>query len=316
MPLSATIRTGMAMVLDTLPSVIQVDSFALKGGTAINLFEQPLPRFSVDIDIQYLPQEDTYEEAHKNLSKAMNEIAARVQTNTNYRANRVMPHRLRIVSSHNQNIQIKVETNPITRGHLLETRLMDILVPDTITGNFGVELPTTPVLSRAELYGGKLVAAMSRQNPRDFYDLHKLLESDGGINHEIGAMFLVLALSAPRSIGKLLNPPSDMMTIEQYETLIEPMMIDHASHGDLCKSFNRCKIMVQQQLTPDRQEFLLSFVNLEPNWELFEYPEAQNLPAIRFRLSNLAKAAVEVRNSMVRELESIFEDLPNRVLHH
>jgi hypothetical protein len=32
--------------------------FALKGGTAINLFFRDMPRFSVDIDLTYLPVED------------------------------------------------------------------------------------------------------------------------------------------------------------------------------------------------------------------------------------------------------------------
>lgn len=45
------------LLVSTLPSVAREPSLALKGGTAINLFLQNLPRLSVDIDLTYLPVE-------------------------------------------------------------------------------------------------------------------------------------------------------------------------------------------------------------------------------------------------------------------
>jgi len=41
-----------------LPHVAKQDCFALKGGTAINLFLRDMPRLSVDIDLAYIPVED------------------------------------------------------------------------------------------------------------------------------------------------------------------------------------------------------------------------------------------------------------------
>lgn len=38
-----------------LPLVAREQKFALKGGTAINLFARDLPRLSVDVDLTYLP---------------------------------------------------------------------------------------------------------------------------------------------------------------------------------------------------------------------------------------------------------------------
>ena len=38
-----------------LPHVAEEKAFALKGGTAINLFIRNMPRLSVDIDLTYLP---------------------------------------------------------------------------------------------------------------------------------------------------------------------------------------------------------------------------------------------------------------------
>ena len=46
------------LVVDVLPFVAQEPQFALKGGTAINIFERDLPRLSVDIDLTFLPLTD------------------------------------------------------------------------------------------------------------------------------------------------------------------------------------------------------------------------------------------------------------------
>ena len=39
------------LLLTVLPSLAEIDDFALKGGTAINLFFRDMPRLSVDIDL-------------------------------------------------------------------------------------------------------------------------------------------------------------------------------------------------------------------------------------------------------------------------
>lgn len=46
------------LLIDVLPYIAQEEVFALKGGTAINLFYRDMPRLSVDIDLTYLPVED------------------------------------------------------------------------------------------------------------------------------------------------------------------------------------------------------------------------------------------------------------------
>ena len=51
-------RAQVQLLVDTLPLVAREEEFALKGGTAINLFYRDLPRLSVDIDLTYLPIKD------------------------------------------------------------------------------------------------------------------------------------------------------------------------------------------------------------------------------------------------------------------
>jgi len=53
-----TYRQQVALLIGTIPFVAKETAFALKGGTAINLFVRDMPRLSVDIDLTYLPVED------------------------------------------------------------------------------------------------------------------------------------------------------------------------------------------------------------------------------------------------------------------
>jgi len=61
------------LLLRVLPHVAQAPVFALKGGTAINLFEQKMPRLSVDIDLVYLPLDDravALDQLHRHCKKS------------------------------------------------------------------------------------------------------------------------------------------------------------------------------------------------------------------------------------------------------
>lgn len=55
MPFDPRFRQQVQLLVSVLPLVAEERCFALKGGTAINLFVRDLPRLSVDIDLTYLP---------------------------------------------------------------------------------------------------------------------------------------------------------------------------------------------------------------------------------------------------------------------
>lgn len=55
MPFDPRFRQQVQLLVSVLPLVAEESCFALKGGTAINLFVRDLPRLSVDIDLTYLP---------------------------------------------------------------------------------------------------------------------------------------------------------------------------------------------------------------------------------------------------------------------
>ena len=61
-----------------LPQVAKQTCFALKGGTAINLFIRDMPRLSVDIDLAYLPVEDR-QTSLTNIDQALTAIANAIE---------------------------------------------------------------------------------------------------------------------------------------------------------------------------------------------------------------------------------------------
>ena len=153
------------LLLSVLPDIAAEKVFALKGGTAINLFYRDMPRLSVDIDLTYLPLEDretSLQDIDETLKRIISAIAGR---NPAVRVERIAGGGntdTRILVRDNRS-QIKIETSPVTRGALHPPVIMK--ASDTATDRFGfVEMN---VLAFEDLYGGKLHAALDRQHPRD-----------------------------------------------------------------------------------------------------------------------------------------------------
>ena len=57
MDIQAPYYRQVALLMQVLPYVAVEREFALKGGTAINLFIRDFPRLSVDIDLAWVPLE-------------------------------------------------------------------------------------------------------------------------------------------------------------------------------------------------------------------------------------------------------------------
>ena len=66
------------LLLTAAPAVFDNAIFAMKGGTAINLFIQDMPRLSVDIDVVYIPWQPNREEALHDIAAELERIRARL----------------------------------------------------------------------------------------------------------------------------------------------------------------------------------------------------------------------------------------------
>ena len=51
-------KKQVALLIRIIPSVYRIKDFAVHGGTAINLFRKNMPRYSVDIDLTYIPVQE------------------------------------------------------------------------------------------------------------------------------------------------------------------------------------------------------------------------------------------------------------------
>ena len=69
----------VALLVRMLSYVAKEEIFALKGGTAINLFYRDLPRLSIDIDLTFLPIKDRTESLAE-INAAMDRIAAAIES--------------------------------------------------------------------------------------------------------------------------------------------------------------------------------------------------------------------------------------------
>src|SRR5574337_1254150 len=115
-----TYADTVRLLLAVAPGVFANDIFAMKGGTAINLFLQDMPRLSVDIDVVYLPWQTPRDEALRAINQELAAIA----------------ERLKLIVE-NDTSQVKVEVNVVFRGTVLpaERRPLSARTSDL----FGVE---------------------------------------------------------------------------------------------------------------------------------------------------------------------------------
>jgi len=191
------------LLLRCLPEISRYPCFALKGGTAINLFVRDLPRISVDIDLTYLPlrpRREALQEIHGMLTTLKADIEEHVPGSW-VREVQNQGYIVKLLVS-TSDAMVKIEPNLILRASIRAPENRDLCV--TAQERFGA-FASVHTLSTADLYGGKLCAALDRQHPRDLFDV-KLLLDDTGITPEIRRAFVVYLSGHNRPMNELLDP--------------------------------------------------------------------------------------------------------------
>lgn len=284
-----------------LPLVAAEKIFALKGGTAINLFIRDLPRLSVDIDLVYLPTDDRGT-ALKNVAGALTRIAdaigAAIPDTNIIRAFENQPDALRLFVSQGED-RIKIELSPVLRGSVLPEELRE--VAPAVEEQFGyVEMQ---LLSIPDLYAGKICAALDRQHPRDLFDVKLLLENEG-LTDDLVRTFLVYLISHNRTMAELLQPTrKDIAGI--YEGEFVRMSQVEVSLDELLAVRERLVEDITKALTNDQRKFLLSFKAMRPDWNLLGLKDVDKLPAVRWKLHNLERMPADRRRRAYEQLERV-----------
>lgn len=267
------------------PFVFADGTFALKGGTAINLFIRDMPRLSVDLDLVFPDHSLPRDAALARVNGAIRQSAERLN------ARGFQTHVLATADAgetkllvRRGNIEIKVEVNFVMRGTVQPVRSA-ALTPaarDTLLAELEI-----PVVSLEDVYGGKLVAAMDRQHPRDLFDVMQLFAHEG-ITPGIRRAFVVYLASHNRPVHEVLFPA--MRDIgQEYERNFKGMTTEPVELDALLAARARMVQELQTNLDADERRFLLSLVNGQPEWPSLGIAHAEHLPGIRWKLQNLAQ---------------------------
>jgi predicted nucleotidyltransferase component of viral defense system len=300
--ISSTYKAQVDLLLQVLPYVAKEKAFALKGGTAINLFVRDMPRLSVDIDLTYLPL-DSRDDALKNIEAGLNRIKVDLDKNVPD----IKVHSVPLnggtdvkLTCQGKNAQIKIEVNTITRGNVFPTELMQVI--DSVQDEFG-KFAAIHVVSLPELYGGKICAAIDRQHPRDLFDVKLLMENEG-FTDEIWQGFKIGLISHYKPINELLSPIlKDQKSA--FDNQFAGMSAVEFTYEDYEKTRATLIKIIQQRLTDNDKRFLLSFEMGEPKWDLFPHSVLKDLPAIKWKLLNIQK----LKQSNPKKHEQMVNDL-------
>jgi len=272
-------RQQVSLLLGVLPEVAKEKSFALHGGTAINLFVRNMPRLSVDIDLTYLPIEER-ETSLSNIAEALKRIQANIEkVITGVRITpRLDAGKLQVSSS---GIDIKIEVNLVNRGTLAAPQ--DMLLCEKAQTTFEA-FCVMPVVPSGQLFGGKIVAALDRQHPRDLFDVKYLLDEEG-FTEDVKKGFLLCLLCSDRPISEVIKPNFQDQR-SAHANQFAGMSNEPFSYEDFEVTRVRLIKTINAVLTNEDKRFLLSVKEVNPDWNIYDF---QRFPSINWKLQNLQK---------------------------
>lgn len=301
--MNAAYRETVRLLLTTIPTVFRTSGFAMKGGTAINLFVRDMPRLSVDIDVAFTRLDLSRAEALQTISSTLGEIARNLQRQ-GIRARVAGPTsspESKLFASVEGGTSVTIEVNPVIRGTVLPVETHE-LSPAAQT-LFAMSA-SAPILAPAELYGGKLVAMLDRQHPRDLFDVLLLLENEG-LTDEVVQCFVIYLASASRPAHELLKP--NLKDIKHvYENEFVGMTERQASLDELLSARERVPPELLARMTDAQRTFLLSLTRGQVDWHASGIAHAEQLPALQWKLGNILKLATgntRKHTELVRALE-------------
>ena len=273
-------RRQVALLIRIMPSVFRIKDFAVHGGTAINLFYKNMPRYSVDIDLTYIPITDrrtSIDVINTHLTQLKQMIERTVP------GIKVVhkPDVLKLQCSY-EGAMVKIEVNGTKRGIIGATG--DHMLCARAQNEFQMGCKAR-IVSFSQLYGGKITAALSRQHPRDLFDC-KYMEIDNFKDVKDG--FMLCLLGSDKPIIESLRPNS----IDQTEALekqfagMSDVPFSYADYEDA--RINLVK-MVNDNLDSADKDFLLSFEVGNPIWNLCCAGDLSAYPSIRWKQQNIIK---------------------------
>ena len=266
---SSVYAQKVELLLRLIPIVMEEGVFAIHGGTAINLFLKNLPRYSVDIDLTYIPLADrktSLEDINLHL-KAIAEKARKA-----FKGMHIVPNfsTCKLLCEY-RGKQVKIEVNQTKRG-----------------------VPLT------QLYGGKIAAALSRQHPRDLFDV-KYMDIPLSECRE-GLIFCLLGSDRPiyESFAPSLIDQREAMD-NQFAGMTDIPFTYEEFEETRAKLINDVKSL----MTEADKKFLISFESGQPEWDGYEFEYFKDYPSVQWKLLNLKKLAKQNPQKLQEEAEKL-----------
>lgn len=270
----------MALLIRIMPSVYKIKEFAVHGGTAINLFHRNLLRYSVDIDVTYIPIENR-QQSLASINQKLLEVKKNIE--------KTIPG---VVVKHKPDVwkllctlgdaTVKIEVNATKRGIIGD--VVELPLCEKARNEFSMGCKARTV-SFSQLYGGKITAALSRQHPRDLFDC-KYMELQSFDDVKNG--FMLCLLGSDKPIIESLQP-HDIDQTEALENQFQGMTETPFGYEDYLESRTALLSLVNGGLTITDKEFLLSFEQGEPDWNKCCAGDLSQYPSVQWKLLNIGK---------------------------
>lgn len=261
-----------------MPLVYKIKDFAVHGGTAINLFIKDMPRYSVDVDLTYLPVKNR-EESIKEINNHLSTLKQQIE--------KVIPGIRIIHKSAVLKLQctfggatVKIEVNGIKRGIIGEVEEKELC--EKAQKEFKMSC-VARIVPFSSLYGGKIAAALGRQHPRDLFD-YKYMEVESFDDIKNGLLFYLLGSDKPLLESLQPNPVNQKQALENQFKGMSDVPFEYTDFEIARKKLIE---QVNQNLSDTDKEFLLSFEDGSPEWDKCCAGDLSVYPAIQWKLKNI-----------------------------
>ena len=284
------------LLLRLVPIIMEEEVFAIHGGSAINLFLKDLPRYSVDIDLTYIPLADRITSiADINLHlKSICEKAKRA-----FKGMHITPKfdTCKLLCEY-QGRQVKVEVNQTKRG-IIGGVVLTLPLSDKAQNEFSLYCEAK-IVPLTLLYGGKIAAALSRQHPRDLFDV-KYMDVPLSDCRE-GLIFCLLGSDRPihESLAPSLIDQRDAMA-NQFDGMTDVAFTYEEFEATRTQLIENVKAL----MTEVDREFLVSFESGQPQWDGYEFEYFKNYPSVQWKFLNLQKLSKQNPQKLNEEADKL-----------
>lgn len=236
--------------------------------------------FSIDIDLTYIPLEDR-NTSISNINNRLVAIAERTKKSLKGVNITHRPDNCKLLCEY-KGKQIKIEVNQTKRG-IVGGSIVTLPLCEKAQEQFGLYCEAN-IVPLSLLYGGKVAAALSRQHPRDLFDVKYMNVDFDSIKP--GFIFCLLGSDRPlrESFAPNLIDQRDAM-VNQFVGMSD-VEFDYSefeeTRWNLIKSVN-------DMLTDEDKSFLIAFESGDPNWEVSKYDSFKNYPSVQWKQLNIQK---------------------------